>query len=64
MNAIALNSSMFNGARACWLLRKYWWRPLEKAGGVFFINAVIAVITVLLLMKIVPREIGTTDSDD
>jgi len=60
MNAIALNSSMFNGARVVGPAVAGILVATIGEGWCFFINAVsfIAVITGLLLMKIVPREIG------
>jgi MFS family permease len=60
MNAIALNSSMFNGARVVGPAVAGVLVAAIGEGWCFFINAVsfIAVITGLLLMKIVPREIG------
>jgi MFS family permease len=57
MNAIALNSSMFNGARVVGPAVAGVLVAAIGEGWCFFINAVsfIAVITGLLLMKIVPR---------
>ncbi|HEU5411936.1 MAG TPA: MFS transporter [Candidatus Acidoferrales bacterium] len=59
MNAIALNSSMFNGARVIGPAVAGILVASIGEGWCFFANSVsyIAVITGLLLMKIAPREI-------
>ncbi len=60
MNAIALNSSMFNGARVVGPAVAGILVASIGEGWCFFANAVsfIAVIAGLLLMKITPRETG------
>ncbi len=64
-NAIALNSSIFNGARAVGPAIAGFAIALVGAGWCFFINGLsfLAVIGALLLMRITPREIKpNTDS--
>jgi MFS family permease len=64
-NAIALNSSIFNGARAVGPAIAGFAIALVGAGWCFFLNGLsfVAVIVALLLMRIAPREIKpSTDS--
>jgi len=63
MNAIALNSSMFNGARVVGPAIAGVLVAAIGEGWCFFANAVsfIAVIVGLLLMKIAPRPIAGTE---
>ena len=64
-NAIALNSSIFNGARAVGPAIAGFAIALVGAGWCFFLNGLsfVAVIVALLMMRIVPREIKpSTDS--
>jgi MFS family permease len=58
-NAIALNSSMFNAARAVGPAIAGFAIALVGAGWCFFLNGLsfVAVIVALLLMRIEPREI-------
>jgi MFS family permease len=60
MNAIALNSSMFNGARVVGPAIAGILVATIGEGWCFFANAVsfIAVIAGLLMMKLTPRELG------
>src|SRR6266567_1319113 len=64
-NAIALNSSIFNAARAVGPAIAGFAIALVGAGGCFFLNGLsfVAVIVALLMMRIEPREIKpSTDS--
>lgn len=64
-NAIALNSSIFNGARAVGPAIAGFAIALVGAGWCFFLNGLsfVAVIVALLLMRIEPRQIKpSTDS--
>jgi len=64
-NAIALNSSIFNGARAVGPAIAGFAIALVGAGWCFFLNGLsfVAVIVALLMMRIAPREIKpSTDS--
>src|SRR5712691_9631197 len=64
-NAIALNSSIFNGARVVGPAIAGFAIALVGAGGCFFLNGLsfVAVIVALLMMQIEPREIKpSTDS--
>ena len=64
-NAIALNSSIFNGARAVGPAIAGFAIALVGAGWCFFLNGLsfVAVIVALMLMRIQPREIKpSTDS--
>jgi MFS family permease len=64
-NAIALNSSIFNGARAVGPAIAGFAIALVGAGWCFFLNGLsfVAVIVALLMMRIAPREIkSSTDS--
>jgi MFS family permease len=58
-NAIALNSSIFNGARAVGPAIAGFAIALVGAGWCFFLNGLsfVAVIVALLMMRIAPREI-------
>src|SRR5260370_173148 len=61
-NAIALNSSIFNGARAVGPAIAGFAIALVGAGWCFFLSGLsfVAVIVALLLMRIAPREIKTS----
>ncbi len=64
-NAIALNSSIFNGARVVGPAIAGFAIALVGAGWCFFLNGLsfVAVIVALLMMRIEPREIqSSTDS--
>jgi len=64
-NAIALNSSIFNGARVVGPAIAGFAIALVGEGWCFFLNGLsfVAVIVALLMMRIVPREIRpSTDS--
>ena len=58
-NAIALNSSIFNGARAVGPAIAGFAIALVGAGWCFFLNGLsfVAVIVALLMMRITPREV-------
>src|SRR2546429_402789 len=62
-NAIALNSSIFNAARAVGPAIAGFAIALVGAGGCFFLNGLsfVAVIVALLMMRIEPREIKPRD---
>jgi len=62
-NAIALNSSIFNGARAVGPAIAGFAIALVGAGWCFFLNGLsfVAVIVALLMMRIAPREIKPSE---